>query len=93
MRVSSTLSLSAVGITLGLFVVMHLESVSGSALRWERQARIQCPSDTVVWVNKRSHIYHFTGTRYYANTKLGSFECESDARAAGNRAAFDENHP
>jgi hypothetical protein len=92
MRVSSTLLLSAVGITLG-FVVMFLEPVSGSAFRWERQARAHCPSEIVVWVNTFLHIYHFAGTRYYANTKFGSFECESDARADGNRAALDEHHP
>ena len=60
--------------------------------------RAHCPSDTVVWVNTLSHVYHFAGAsyhgrNYYGNTKEGAYMCEADARAAGDRAAFDEHHP
>ena len=59
----------------------------------DQQARARCPSDTVVWVNTRSRIYHFAGTRDYGNTKQGAYMCEADARSAGDRAAMNEKHP
>ena len=59
----------------------------------DQQARARCPSDTVVWLNTRSRIYHFAGTRDYGNTKQGAYMCEADARAAGDRAAMNEHHP
>jgi hypothetical protein len=59
----------------------------------EQQARYRCPSDTVVWVNTKSRIYHFAGTSNYGNTKHGAYICEGDARASGDRAAENERHP
>jgi hypothetical protein len=59
----------------------------------DQQARARCPSDTVVWVNTRSRIYHFPGTRDYGNTKQGAYMCEADAKATGDRAAMNEKHP
>ena len=55
--------------------------------------RGHCPTDTVVWVNTRSHIYHFPGTHNYGHTKAGAYMCEADARAAGDRAAMNEHRP
>ena len=52
-----------------------------------------CPSDTVVWINLTSRIYHFSGNRNYGNTKNGKYMCERDAVAAGMRAAKNEPHP
>jgi hypothetical protein len=52
----------------------------------ELAARARCPSDTVVWVNTPSRIYHYSGTRYYGQTRRGAYMCEADARAAGYRA-------
>jgi hypothetical protein len=59
----------------------------------DAQARSRCPSDTVVWVNTRSGIYHFPGTHNYGTTKEGAYMCEADARAANDRAAANEKHP
>jgi hypothetical protein len=59
----------------------------------EQEARYRCPSDTIVWVNERSHIYHFPGTNNYGHTKRGAFMCEADAKAGGARAAMNEHHP
>jgi hypothetical protein len=64
----------------------------------EQQARARCPSDTVVWVNNLSHVYHYNvvsshGHNYYGNTAEGAYMCEADARAAGDGAAKDERHP
>jgi hypothetical protein len=59
----------------------------------EAQAKARCPSDTVVWVNLKSKIYHFSGTGDYGNTKHGAYMCERDTAAAGMRAAKNEKHP
>ena len=59
----------------------------------EAQARVRCPSDTVVWANLNSHIYHFSGSRNYGATKDGAYMCESDTVAAGFRAPKNEEHP
>ncbi len=59
----------------------------------EAQAQASCPSETVVWVNTRSHVYHFKGTHNYGTTKHGTYMCEAAAKAAGDRAAENEKHP
>jgi hypothetical protein len=53
----------------------------------ELAARARCPSDTVVWANTPTRIYHYSGTRYFGHTRNGAFMCEADARTAGYRAA------
>jgi hypothetical protein len=59
----------------------------------DEQASAHCPTDTVVWVNTKSRVYHFAGTHNYGHTKEGAYMCEADARAAGDRAAMNEKHP
>jgi hypothetical protein len=59
----------------------------------EMKAWAHCPSDTVVWANTRSNIYHFRGTSNYGNTVAGAYMCEQDALAGGIRAAKNERHP
>jgi hypothetical protein len=59
----------------------------------EGSAKAQCPSDTVVWVNLPSKIYHFAGTRSYGTTKRGAYMCEKEAIAAEDRASKTEKHP
>lgn len=59
----------------------------------EAQAKANCPTDTVVWVNLRSKIYHFSGTHNYGTTKGGAYMCERDTAAQGMRAAKNEQHP
>jgi hypothetical protein len=56
----------------------------------EAEAKAHCPSDTVVWVNTKSHKYHFAGHKSYGTTKQGAYMCEADATAAGNAAVKDE---
>ena len=46
-------------------------------------------SQGMVWVNKDSGVYHKSG-RWYGKTKNGKFMSESDAKAAGYRAAEKE---
>lgn len=55
--------------------------------RTEAEARSRCPSDTVVWLNTNSRIYHKQGSHWYARTRKGAYMCEADARAAGDRPA------
>jgi hypothetical protein len=59
----------------------------------ERQASAHCPTDTVVWANTRSNIYHFEGTYNYGTTAAGAYMCEQDALDEGMRAARNETHP
>ena len=53
----------------------------------EYAAKARCPGDNVVWVNTKSHIYHYAGTRSYGTTKQGAYMCEADAVASGDRAS------
>jgi len=59
----------------------------------EAEAKAHCPFYTVVWVNLKSKVYHFSGTRYYGETKSGAYMCERDSLADGMRAAKNETHP
>jgi hypothetical protein len=59
----------------------------------ETLAKAHCPSDTVVYVNLKSKIYHFAGTKDYGNLKDGTYMCEKDTAGAGARAAKNEKHP
>jgi hypothetical protein len=59
----------------------------------EASAKARCPTDTVVWVNLPSKIYHFAGTKSYGTTKRGAYMCEREALAAENRASKTEKHP
>jgi len=59
----------------------------------ETQAKARCGSDTVVWANLDSKIYHFAGRKSYGHTKSGAYMCERDAMKQGMRAAKNEKHP
>jgi hypothetical protein len=68
-------------------------ATTSNSFATEAAAKAKCPTDTVVWVNTSSKIYHFAGTKDYGHTKAGSFMCEKDATGAGDRAAKSEKHP
>lgn len=51
----------------------------------EAAAQAHCPSDTVVWLNTRSGVYHEKGMRWYGRTKHGAYVCKKEADAAGYR--------
>lgn len=59
----------------------------------EASAKARCPSDTVVWVNLPSKVYHFAGTKSYGTTKRGAYMCEKEAIAADDRASKTEKRP
>jgi hypothetical protein len=59
----------------------------------EADAKGHCPSDTIVWVNLHSKIYHYAGHKAYGKTKTGAYMCERDTAAQGMRASKIEKHP
>ena len=58
----------------------------------EADAKMHCSGQNVVWLNTKSHVYHFAGTRDYGHTKQGSYMCQADADKVG-RAAKNEKVP
>jgi hypothetical protein len=48
---------------------------------------LDCGSTQVVWVNERSHVYHYSSDPYYGRTKSGKYMCEADALKAGDHAS------
>jgi hypothetical protein len=52
----------------------------------EADAKASCPSDTVVWANLTSKVYHASGSKVYGKTKKGAYMCEKESVAAGFRA-------
>jgi hypothetical protein len=59
----------------------------------DTEAKAKCPTDTVVWVNTKSKIFHYSNNSDYGKTKKGAYMCEADATAAGARAAKNEKKP
>jgi hypothetical protein len=59
----------------------------------EAEAKAKCPSDTVVWCNTNSGVYHYAGTHNYGHTRSGAYMCEAATAAAGCRPAQNERHP
>jgi hypothetical protein len=51
----------------------------------ETAAHTHCPSDTVVWLNTKTKVYHEKGMLYYGHTKQGAYVCKKEADAAGDR--------
>ena len=69
-----------------ILAVLAGPAVGQTLYRSEGTARIRCGSDTVVWLNTATGIYHFAGERWYGHTKSGAYVCEKQADAAGDRA-------
>jgi hypothetical protein len=44
---------------------------------------LTCPGDKLVWVNTRSHVYHFRDEPTFGSTKQGKFMYEHDAKQEG----------
>ena len=67
---------------------MHADQFSSEA-----DAKMHCPGgEMVVWLNTRSNVYHFAGSRDYGRTKQGAYMCRQDADKIG-RAAKNEKPP
>lgn len=51
----------------------------------EEKVHIRCPLDKVVWLEPKTHLYYFHGSRHYANSGTGGFACLAEVKAAGNK--------
>jgi hypothetical protein len=58
----------------------------------EADAKAHCVTGNVVWLNTKSKVYHFAGTRDYGKTKSGAYMCQPDADRVG-RPAKNEKAP
>lgn len=71
-----------------LFLLLGIFSIQAFALdqfQSERAAQQHCPTDTVVWLNIPTGVFHFKGQRWYGNTKSGAFVCQKEAQKDGDR--------
>jgi hypothetical protein len=59
----------------------------------EAEAKAKCPTDTVVWVNTKTKVFHYASHPSYGKTKKGAYMCEADATTAGARASKNEKKP
>jgi hypothetical protein len=64
----------------------HHSSSGLQTFNTEQLAKQHCPTDTVVWLNLQTGIYHYKGQHWYGNTKSGAYVCQKEADQAGNRA-------
>jgi len=72
-----------VGLLLG--VALAFPAFGLDTFTTEPQAQQHCPSDTVVWLNLPTKIWHYKGERWYGRTKNGAFVCLKEAAASGAR--------
>lgn len=70
------------------FVYVSAYSYSLTLFDTEYAAQNHCPSDTVVWLNLPTGIWHPKGGRWYGTTKNGSYVCKEEAAMAGDRASL-----
>ncbi|MBV9016173.1 MAG: hypothetical protein JO058_11030 [Alphaproteobacteria bacterium] len=70
---------------------MTRETMNTDQFSSEGDARARCGSETIVWVNTKTHVYHLPGSREFGQTKHGAFMCQADADRSGKfRAAKNE---
>ena len=56
----------------------------------EADAERACGSDTVVWINESTKVFHLKNARWYGKTKQGGYACRRDAERGGYRMAKNE---
>jgi hypothetical protein len=69
-----------------LFAARKPAALDKNQYATEAEAKANCSSDAVVWVNSVSMVYHPNGSRNYGRTKTGAYMCEQESLAAGFRA-------
>jgi hypothetical protein len=92
---TSVLLLAAV-----LFIAWLAQTIPSPSSVWDRKcankvqrfsnevdAQKNCPSDTVVWLNVPSGIYHLKGRPFYNQTANGAFICRKDGDAGRCRVS------
>lgn len=68
-------------------------ATTAAAIATRPAAGLDCGAQLVVWANTASRIYLFSTSDYYGHTKVGSYMCESDAKAQGMRPGRTEVRP
>jgi hypothetical protein len=73
-----------------LFGMLGIAAAAGPVTPFssEETAQRHCPSDTVVWLNLPTGVYHFRGQRWYGRTKNGAFVCKKEADVVGDRPSL-----
>ncbi|MBV9827379.1 MAG: hypothetical protein JO001_17195 [Alphaproteobacteria bacterium] len=88
-------TIAALVLGIGIAEAQTMASPAGNMpageYKTEADAKAKCSSN-VVWLNSKSHVYHFAGTRDYGHTKSGAYMCQPDADKVG-RAAKNEKAP
>jgi hypothetical protein len=77
---------TAAGKTRQAFVAECLAQLEKGQFKTEAEAKASCPTDSVVWVNLRSKVYHTSEDKSYGKTKSGAYMCEKESTAGGFRA-------
>jgi hypothetical protein len=54
--------------------------------QFERQARLHCPDDSIVWATAGFGSYSSSADRWYGRTSSGAYGCLHEAETAGYRA-------
>jgi hypothetical protein len=72
-----------VGLLLG--ITLAFPAFALETFTTEAQAQQHCRTDTVVWLNLPTKIWHYKGERWYGQTKNGAFVCQKEAAASGAR--------
>jgi len=71
--------LLAVAVSIGLAAGHIALADTAQLFPSEAAAQQHCPSDKVVWLNTKTGVYHFRGTRWYGRTKDGAYVCQREA--------------
>lgn len=75
----------AIAILFFLLSIFSTQSFALDQFQSEQTAQKHCPSDTVVWINLPTGVFHFKGQRWYGRTKNGAFVCQKEAVKEGDR--------
>jgi hypothetical protein len=65
--------------TISLSGVKHFSALA--------DAQKTCGTDTVVWANLRTNVYHLSDSRWFGKTKKGAYFCESAVTKVGVHAS------
>ncbi|MGM4894394.1 hypothetical protein [Tardiphaga sp. 839_C3_N1_4] len=75
------------------FLIVVTSAVSPTAVtaqpltsfRYETQAQVHCPDDSVVWLDFRKNVYYLKRQKKYGRGTTGSFVCRKEASDSGFR--------
>lgn len=84
------MNLKKLAIALAVALTLHVPAMaevsqSLTLFPTEQEAQKHCPTDTVVWLNLPTGVYHFKGQRWFGATKSGAYVCKAEADKAGDR--------